>query len=101
MAARGIAIALVLAAWASEAVADGARSSFGVSVRVVARLRGRGATATVPSSFVTAQDRVSLPCGAAASPACREAIAAAGLASGTPVLVTAFTDGTPSAVIER
>jgi len=101
MATPRIAIALVLAAWTTTAIAEGARTSFGVSVRVVAPLRSRAQATPPPSSFVVATGRAALPCGAAASTACRGAIAAAALASRAPVVVTAFTDGTPSAVLER
>jgi hypothetical protein len=101
MATRRIAFALVLAAWTPTAVAEGARTSFGVSVQVVAPLRSRAQAAPPPSSFVVATGQAALPCGTAASSACREAVAAAALASGAPVVVTVFTDGTPSAVLER
>jgi hypothetical protein len=101
MAPRRIAVALLVALWATAAVAEGRNATFGVSVRVVARLRARPVVAPVPSSFVVAPGRVSLPCGAEVSPGCREAVTAAALVSGAPVVVTAFTDGTPSAVLER
>lgn len=101
MATWRIATALILAAWTTTAVAEGARTSFGVSVRVVARLRTRAPAPPPPSSFVIAAGRTALPCGAEASSACQDAVASAALASGAPVVVTVFTDGTPGAVVER
>jgi hypothetical protein len=96
-----IGAAVLLASLAANAAADGRSASFNVSVRVVATLRSRAQAAVPPASFVIVADRATLPCGAASSATCREAVASASAASGGPVILTHFTDGAPSAVIER
>ena len=96
-----IGAAVLLASLAADAAADGRSASFNVSVRVVATLRSRAQAAVPPGSFVFAADRATLPCGAASSAACREAVAAASAASGGPVILTRFTDGTPPGVVEH
>lgn len=102
MATWRLASVLLLALWAIPALGEGRSASFSVSVRVVAPLRARTQPAQPPSSFVTAGSEAALPCGAASSPGCRAAVAAAATrAPGHPVVVTMFTDGQPSAVVER
>jgi hypothetical protein len=103
MVAVRITFALLVGWLATSAYPDGRSASFHVTVRVVAPLRSRTAGAVAPASFVGAARTASLPCGAAASPACTAAVAAATAASGAgaPVLVTVFTDGAPTAVLER
>ncbi len=101
MATWRIGAALLLASLSADAFADGRSASFNVSVRVVTTLRPRGQAVVPPASFLVAPGRAALPCGAPSSDACREAAASASLASGAPVTLTSFTDGTPPAVVER
>lgn len=95
------AIAMLLLAGSTVARAESRSTTFGVSVRVVAPLRSRSPSAAPPAAFVIEPGRASLPCGAASSPGCRAAVTAAARASALPVVLTAFTDGTPGAVVER
>lgn len=102
MATCRTAIALLLATGATVASAEGRSATFSVTVRVVAPLRARAQPARPPSSFVVSGSAAALPCGAASSAGCETAVAAAAArAPGHPVVVTLFTDGQPSAVVER
>jgi hypothetical protein len=96
-----IGAAVLLASLAADAVADGRSASFNVSVRVIATLRSRAQAAVPPASFVITADRATLPCGAPSSAACRAAVVSASTASGGPVSLTSFTDGTPPGVVEH
>ena len=92
---------MLLVAATTAAQAESRSTTFGVSVRVVAPLRSRSPSAPRPAAFVIEQGRASLPCGATSSPGCLAAVAAAARGSDLPVVLTAFTDGTPGAVVER
>jgi len=101
MATWRIGAALLLASMAADAFADGRSASFNVSVHVVTTLRSRGQAVVPPASFLVTSERAALPCGASSSAACQAAVSQASLASGAPVTLTSFTDGTPPAVVER
>lgn len=102
MATWRIASALIGVLWAIPAQGEGRSATFGVTVRVVAPLRTRTQPLQPPTSFVASGSSIALPCGAPSSPGCRAAVASAAARSpGQPVVVTLFTDGQPSAVVER
>ncbi|MEY2669487.1 MAG: hypothetical protein RJA59_2125 [Pseudomonadota bacterium] len=102
MATWRFASVLLVALWAVPASGEGRSATFGVSVRVVAPLRTRAQQQLPPASFVPSVREAALPCGAPSSAGCQAAIAAAAArAPGQPVIVTLFTDGQPSAVVER
>jgi hypothetical protein len=92
---------MLLVAGTTVAQAESRSATFGVSVRVVATLRSRTPSTAPPAAFVIEAGRASLPCGTPMSSGCQAAVAAAAHASDLPVVLTAFTDGTPGAVVER
>jgi len=103
MVALRLTCAVLVGCLTTSALAEGRSSSFSVSVQVVTPLRKGATRASPPESFVGAPGALSLPCGAATSPACAAAAAAAWSASGSsaPVVATVLTDGAPTAIVER
>ena len=96
-------MALLVAALAGNAAADGATTSFAVTLRVLPRIR-TGLPGGQRPAFVGTAGSPALPCGAENSAACSTAAAAAARnasPSMAPVVLTVLPDGSPTAIFDR
>jgi len=102
MATWRVGVALLVAALAVNAAADGATTSFAVTLRVLPRIR-TGLPGGQRPAFVGTVGSPALPCGAENSAACSAAAAAAARnasPSSAPVVLTVLPDGSPTAIFD-